>query len=283
MMSLRCVDIRRRFDRAATHFDEFDFVHAVTRDGLFARLEPMVVEANTIIDLGCATGTACKELARRYRGARVVGIDQSPNMLQRAAKKKRWLAKYSFLEASADAIPLADQSVDLVFCNQLLPWVDDVPRVFAEVNRLLRKDGLFMFASLGPDSFSELRRAWQASDHGVHVNNFADMHNLGDAAVRAGLSDPVLDVDRLTVTYNDTAALFRDLSGSAARNCLADRALFLTGKDRFAAMSAALQPPGSEAKIELDLELVYGHCWGSGPRARAGEVRIDPGRISRRS
>jgi malonyl-CoA O-methyltransferase len=282
-MPLRARDIRRRFDRAATHFDEFDFVHAVTRDGLFARLEPMVVEASTIVDLGCATGTACKALAKRFRGARVIGVDHSPKMLHMAARKKSWLAKISFLEASADTIPLADQSVDLVFCNQLLPWIDDAQPVFSEVNRLLRKDGLFIFASLGPDSFSELRHAWQASDQGMHVNHFPDMHDLGDAAVRAGLSDPVLDVDRLTVTYADTAALFRDLTGSAARNCLANRALSLTGKDRFTAMSRELQPPAGKATIELELELVYGHCWGSGRRPRAGEVRIDPGRIGRRS
>lgn len=242
----------------------------------------MVVDTKTVIDLGCATGTACKSLARRFRGAKVIGIDQSPNMLRRATRKKPWLAKYSFMEAMADAIPVPEQSVDVVFCNQLLPWVDDVSLVFADVNRVLRKGGLFIFASLGPDSFSELRRAWQASDHGVHVNHFPDMHDLGDAAVRAGLSDPVLDVDRLTVTYANTKALFRDLTGSAARNCLAERALSLTGKERFAAMSRELQPPGSEATIELELELVYGHCWGSGPRASGGEVRIAPGRIGRR-
>ncbi len=243
----------------------------------------MTVKADTIVDLGCATGTACKPLAKRFRGAQVIAVDQSPNMLQQAARKKSWFAKYSFIEASADAVPLADQSVDLVFCNQLLPWVDEVAVVFSEVNRILRKDGLFIFATLGPDSFSELRRAWQASDHGAHVNQFPDMHNLGDAAVRAGFSDPVLDVDRLTVTYEDTVALFRDLTGSAARNCLADRGLALTGKDRFAAMSRELQPPGSKATIELELELVYGHCWGSGPRTRGSEVRIDPERIGRRT
>jgi malonyl-CoA O-methyltransferase len=281
-MPLRAKDIRRRFDRAAAGFDEFDFVHAVTRDGLLARLEPMLIKASTILDLGCATGTACKALAKRFRGTKIIGVDQSPEMLRQAARKKRLLAKYSFLEASADAVPLADQSVDLVFCNQLLPWIDDAPLVFAEVNRLLRKDGLFVFASLGPDSFSELRHAWQASDHGVHVNSFPDMHDLGDAAVRAGLSDPVLDVDRLTVSYANTAALFRDLTGSAARNCQTNRALSLTGKDRFAAMTEALQTGGSKAQIELELELVYGHCWGSGPRSRGGEVRIDAGRIGRR-
>lgn len=281
-MLLRAKDIRRRFDRAAERFDDFDFVHAVTRDGLFARLEPMRVEASTVVDLGCATGTACKPLAKRFRGAQVISVDQSANMLRKASSKKGWLAKHTFIEASADALPLADQSVDLVFCNQLLPWVNDAAAVFVEVNRVLRKDGLFIFASLGPDSFSELRRAWQATDQGVHVNQFLDMHDLGDAAVRSGLSDPVLDVDRLTVRYENTRSLFRDLTGSAARNCLSDRALSLTGKQRFEHMCRELQDADKPSAIELELELVYGHCWGSGPRAQAGEVRIDPGRIGRR-
>lgn len=281
-MNLRSQDVLRRFDRAAATFDQFDFVHAVTRDGLFARLAPMRVEVKTIVDLGCATGTACKLLARRFRGASVIGIDHSAEMLQVARDKKAWRSKCSFIEADAAALPLADQSVDMVFCNQLLPWIDDVPAMLAEVNRVLRENGLFLFASLGPDSFAELRNAWASVDTDVHVLHFADMHNIGDAAVRAGLSDPVLDVDRLRVTYKDANALFRDLTGSGARNGLAGRSRGLTGKRRFAAMCEALQAGSGEPQIELELELVYGHCWGSGPRARDGEVRIDPRRISRR-
>ncbi len=61
MMPLRSRDIRRRFDRAAANFDEFDFVHAVTRDGLFTRLEPMLIDASTIVDLGCANYTNCDQ------------------------------------------------------------------------------------------------------------------------------------------------------------------------------------------------------------------------------
>lgn len=282
-MNLRAQDVLRRFDRAAATFDEFDFVHTVTRDGLFERLEPMLVEAKTIVDLGCATGTASKLLARRFRGAQVIGVDHSPAMLRVAKSKKSWRSKCSFVEADAAALPLQDQGFDIVFCNQLLPWIDDVPAVLDEVNRVLRKNGLFLFASLGPDSFMELRRAWAAVDEGAHVLPFADMHNIGDAAVRAGLSDPVLDVDRLKVAYQDPNAMFRDLTGSGARNCLAARSRALTGKGRFAAMQQALQKGSSAPVIELELELVYGHCWGSGPRARAGEVRIDPQGIGRRN
>lgn len=282
-MYLRAQDVRRRFDTAAAGFDEFDFVHTVTRDGLLARLQPMLVTAKTVVDLGCATGTASKLLAKRFRGAQIIGIDHSPAMLRQAEKKKSWFAKSTFVEGSATNIPLEDQSADVVFCNQLLPWVADVPTVFSEINRVLRKGGLFLFASLGPDSLSELQRAWASADTEAHVHPFADMHNIGDAAVRAGLSDPVLDVDRLKVSYENSAALFRDLTGSGARNCLAERSRSLTGKKRFAAMQEALEQAGGDTGIELELELVYGHCWGSGPRPRDGEVRIAANRIGRRS
>jgi len=281
-MPLRTSDVRRRFELAADNFDDFDFVHAVTRDGLFARLEPMTIAAKVVVDLGCATGTTSKLLGKRFRGARIVGIDQSPAMLRQASAKKSWFAKHSFIEADAANTSLDDHSVDVVFSNQLLPWIDDVPAVFTEVNRILRKDGLFLFTSLGPDSFSELRQAWQATDQEPHVHHFADMHNIGDAAVRAGLGDPVLDVDRLKVRYSDPAAVFRDLSGSGGRNCLTDRRRSLTGKRRFAGLTEALQSAAVDGQIEFDLELVYGHCWGSGKQPGTDGVRISLNEIGRR-
>lgn len=281
-MPLRTSDVRRRFDLAARSFDDFDFVHSVTRDGLFARLEPMTITAKVVVDLGCATGSASKLLAKRFGRPHLISIDQSPAMLRQAAGKKPWFTRCSVIEADATAIPLDDQSVDVVFCNQLLPWIDDVPAVFTEVNRILRQNGLFVFAGLGPDSLSELRQAWRNADEEPHVHHFADMHNIGDAAVRAGLGDPVLDVDRLKVRYADSASLFRDLTGCAARNCLSDRRRSLTGKARFDRLRQALRPASGDSAIELDLELVYGHCWGSGPRRDSSEVRIDPGRIGRR-
>lgn len=276
-------DLRRRFDRAAGAFNNFDFVHTVTRDGLLSRLEPMLVEATTVVDLACATGAACKPLAQRFPGAHIIALDSSASMLQQAARRQPWFRKYSLIQADARAIPLSDHSVDVFFCNQLLPWTDDPAPLFAEVSRVLRADGLFLFAALGPDSFAELYRAWLEVDAGVHVNPFPDMHNLGDAAVSAGLRDPVLDVDRLSVTYNEASALFRDLTGSAARNCLAGRQQTLTGKNAFERMTTALRRQGRDGIIELNLELVYGHCWGCGPRERGGEFRISADTIGRRS
>ncbi len=276
-------DVRRRFDRAADSFDDADFVHRVARDNLLARLEPMTIDARTVIDLGSATGTGSHLLARRFRRARIVAVDLSRNMLIRCRAKKSWFSRVSLVQANAVALPFADQSVDVVTSSLLLPWIDVPAAMFDEVSRVLREDGLFAFSTLGPDSLLELRRAWAAADAGPHVNQFPDMHDVGDALVRAGLRDPVLDVDRLAVSYENAGSLFRDLTATGARNCLASRHSALVGKRRFRTMTDALRGADDGHLIALELELVYGHCWGRSAAATVGDFHIDASNIPLRT
>ena len=279
---LRQRDIRRRFDRAAAGFDEVDFVHTVTRDGLLARLEPLVIEARSILDLGSATGATGRQLRRRCRRAHVVSLDLSSTMLAAARRNKPWLARSSFVQADAILLPFADESFDLIVANQLLPWLPRPGAAFAEVARVLKKGGVFAFATLGPDSLREIRSAWSRVDDlfaakappTAHVNPFPDMHEVGDALVRAGLCDPVLDVDRLGIHYEHLDKLFEDLTRTGARNALVARARGLTGKRRFGQLQDALENATTGPGLSLDLELVYGHCWGNGPRSDPGNIRI---------
>ncbi len=276
-------DVQRRFDRVASRFDDADFIHRVTFDELLHRLLPVKIQPRNILDLGCATGTGNRQLARRFRGSHLISLDASFAMLQRVKRRRRSLfLKPSALQGDAARIPLKDESVDLVFANMLLPWIDDLPACLLEVTRVLRKDGLFAFATFGPDSLSEIREAWHSIDEDWHVNAYPDMHDIGDALVRASFRDPVLDVDHLTVTYRDTNALYRDLSSAGARNCLFGRRRSLTGKNRFETMDKLLVERMTDDVLSLRLELVYGHAWSSGPRAPDGEFHIDPTLISRR-
>ncbi len=266
-------DVRRRFDRAAATFDDADFVHRVTGDGLLERLQPITLKAGRVLELGSATGTLSRQLARHFRGSRVISLDLSHGMLRRARRARSRFARITEIQASAVQLPLADNSVDAVIANQLLPWLSDPPAALAEVARVLRPEGLFAFASLGPASLEELRQAF-AADGEPHVLEFADMHNVGDALVKAGLRDPVLDVDRLALSYRDTAALYRDLR-SCGGNALRGRRNTLTGKAHFRRSDAALQTHFAAGQLTLSLELVFGHAWGGTPRGRDGEIRID--------
>lgn len=266
--------VQRRFDRAAATFDDADFVHAATRDGLFERLRAMKIEPAVVVDAGCATGSALRPLLRRFRGAHVVGVDLSHRMCVRARAGRPWFSRVSVIQADAARLPFASGSVDVVCANLLLPWISRPETLFAELARVLARDGVFAFSTLGPDSLIEIRRAWAAVDDGAHVNPFADMHDIGDAIVRAGLRDPVLDVDRLRVTYEDPTKLFDDLTRSGARNALTARGTGLTGRGRFDRMRAGLGRP-----MSLDLELIYGHCFGGGASAAGDGVRIDASSI----
>jgi len=275
-------DVRRRFDRAARNFDGADFVHRHTFDGLIQRLSPVVIKPARILDLGCATGTGSHRLARQYRRARVISFDASGGMLEIARKNRSRLSKRTELQGDACRIPLQDGCVDLVFSNLLLPWVGDLPSCFAEVRRVLRKDGVFAFATLGPESLDEIRAAWLPLDQDWHANAYPDMHDIGDALVRAGLREPVLDVDYLQVTYRDTDSLYQDLTNSGARNSLQNRRKTLTGKQRFRQMEENLVSRVENGALSFNLELVYGHAWGDVPQLPAGEFRLDPATISRR-
>ncbi|HNP62376.1 MAG TPA: methyltransferase domain-containing protein [Woeseiaceae bacterium] len=271
--------IRRRFERAASTFDSADFVHAATRDGLLRRIEPLLIDAQTIVDLGCATGAAARPLRKRFPKARLVGVDLAHNMLRAANTRKSFFARSSFVQADARALPFANESIDVVFSNQLLPWIANPDEVFVEIARVLKKGGVFAFATLGPDSLLEISRAWREIDDGLHVSRFPDMHNLGDGLVNAGLRDPVLDVDRLTVSYSGTDALLADLGAAGARNMLQGRTRTLTGKGKFQGMLTALASAMVDGKIALELELVFGHCWGAGPKMDPANYRIDASRI----
>lgn len=273
--ALCSTDIRRRFDTAADLFDDADFVHGVTRDGLLSRIQPMSVEADIVIDLGSATGSAVRLLEKRFRGARVVAVDLSRRMLGKLQRRRSWFSKAAAVQGDARALPFADASVDVIFANMLLPWIDDPAAAFTETARVLRRDGLFAFATLGPDSLLELRDAWRAVDDGVHVKQFADMHDIGDALIRAGLRDPVLDVDRLTVGYRDSDALFRDITATGARNSLQHRARGLAGRHRFRALADALFGTRRNGGATLSFELIYGHCWGGTSRGAGDGVPID--------
>jgi malonyl-CoA O-methyltransferase len=284
--------VGRRFDRAAPHFDEADFVHRYAARGLIERMSPMLVDVQRILDAGAATGAASRELADIYRRSHVIGIDRSANMLQRAKRERSGLARIPRLlrrsrlwevRACAAALPLRQGSIDLAFANMLLPWIHEVEPFFAEIGRVLRKDGLFVFSTLGPDSLLELRQAWASIDDYAHVNTFIDMHDVGDALLRAGLREPVLDTDYLTVRYRSADEFLADLTRAGARNSLERRRTSLTGKNRIATVKRILESSCDEGSLSFRLELVFGHAWGGGPRQSPGEFAVDVSRVGRRS
>ena len=265
---------RQAFSRAAPRYDEVAVLQREIGQRMLERLDLVTLQPRVILDLGAGTGVATAQLAQRYRKAKTLALDFALPMLLRARRRGGWLRRPACLCADLEQLPLADHCVDLIYSNAALQWSNDLDQAFAEFLRVLRPGGLLMFSTFGPDTLKELRAAWSEVDGHAHVSRFPDMHDLGDGLVRARFADPVMDVDRITLTYEQVGALMHDLKVLGAHNVDAARPRGLTGKGRMQAMRAAYEQFRVDGRLPASYEVVYGHAWA--PQQAQGGVAVPP-------
>jgi len=272
------------FDRASGSYDAAAALQERVRNELVARLVELKIEPARILDLGAGTGHASRALKRRYPKSLTVAADIAPGMLMRAKAQSRWLRRFERVRADAYTLPFRDGAFDVVFSSLMLQWCDDLDGVFAEIARVLKPGGVLLFSTFGPGTLAELRDAWGASDApGNHVNHFFDPHALGSALMHAGLSEPVLDVDRTVIGYPDVLTLMRELKAIGAHNVTAGRARGLTGRKRLAAMTQAYETLRREGNLPATYEIIHAICWGAERRVQEPrESFIAPAAIRRR-
>lgn len=267
--------LRRDFDSAATTYDDVAVLQRTVAERLDERLDVMRIQPQRILDLGSGSGTGAKLMTRRYRKAELVQIDLAHAMLHRARRHApRWFSRQRFIQADARALPLVADSIDLVFSSLMLQWTEQPDEVFAELRRSLRVGGLLIFSSFGPDTLRELRASWAAVDDAPHVHRFIDLHDLGDALIRAGFEHPVMEMETLCLTYRDCHALMREMQQLGAQNALTGRRRSLTGRRRLSAMIAEYEKFRDAGRLPATFEVIYGHAWVAATSASTGEARI---------
>lgn len=270
--------VRRSFDRASRTYDAAAAVQAEIRNRLLERLDVVRLQPTAVLDLGAGTGHSSRELKRRYSAAQVIALDSSLAMLRESARQQRFLRRFAPVWGDAHSLPARSQSFDLVLSNLMLEWCHDPDAVLGEVARVLRPKGLFMFTTLGPDTLKEVRELWRGVDPFTHAHRFIDMHDYGDALVRAGFAEPVMDTERLTVTYPDLPALLKEIRSSGARNIAQGRPRGLTGRARGELVRLRSEELGRNGPLRISVEVIHGHAWSVGERKsrRAGDEVLVP-------
>ncbi|HOY70784.1 MAG TPA: malonyl-ACP O-methyltransferase BioC [Methylotenera sp.] len=263
---------RASFGRAADSYDAAAILQKQVRDEMLGRLDLVKLEPQVVLDAGCGTGMASLALQKKYPKAQVVSLDFALPMLQKTRKVCASMGfvnqvknlfsgeKQGLICADIEALPLATASVNLVWSNLAIQWCNDLDAALQEFHRVLQPEGLLMFSTFGPDTLKELRVA-TAQQNTTSISRFIDMHDIGDALVRAGFSAPVLDVERFTLTYDDVKRVMRDLKSIGAHNATDGRARGLQGRGFLQKIEENYERFRRDGKLPATFEVVYGHAW----------------------
>ncbi|MGO4221448.1 malonyl-ACP O-methyltransferase BioC [Lysobacter sp. TAF61] len=289
--------VRRAFSRAAHGYDNAAALQREVASRLMEQLDylddPALDRAppQVVLDVGCGPGHASIAMQKRWPKAQVVALDLAQPMLRETAHnaggwRPRFLggARPHAVCADARALPLRDGSVDVLFSNLCLQWVEDLPSVFAGFRRVLKPDGLMLVSTFGPGTLHELRGAFAEADNVQHVSAFATIAQFGDALIAAGFKNPVLDRDEFVLGHADLGELMRELRTLGATNANLDRRRSLTGRARFARAAQAYEPWRRDGRLPATWEVIYAHAWGPQPGTpiRVGgvdEVQVPVSRI----
>ena len=202
-------------------------------------------------------------LARRYPDATCFATEFDAGRAERAASAlgrpwwhpSRLTAKPTRFETPAEG------AVQMLWSNMALHMTADPQALMAQWHRALAVDGFLMFSCLGPDTLLELRRLYQALGWPAPAHEFTDMHDWGDMLLAAGFAEPVMDMERITLTYQTPQRLLEELRG-LGRNLHPQRFHALRGRRWHEQLLQAL----AGAPLQLTFELVYGHALKPSPR-----------------
>ena len=285
----------RRLFAAPERVAESDFLRREISGRMLERLELIKIQPRKLLDAGCGEGADLGLLGQMYHDAELIGLDASlPSLFRAHARHRaalssvhrllsRWFrapikrAPAGLHLAAGDfaQLPLPSNSLDLIWSNLALHWHSQPDRVFVEWRRVLSTDGLLMFSCFGPDTFKELRAAFADADAAHHALSFVDMHDFGDMLVNAGYATPVMDMELITVTYDNPRKLLSDVRAWGG-NPHTGRRKGLMGKNAWQAVIRSLENQRrSDGKIGLTFEVIYGHAFRPVSRSTsAGEAIV---------
>lgn len=216
------VALRQNRDRAAKNFASHDFLVREVAARLYDKYRDIKRDFSRILDLGCHGG----ELAVLLKDKFIIRQDLSRNFLISGSGIR--------VQADEELLPYQSESLDLVISNLSLHWVNDLPGCLAQIKQALKPDGLFLSAMLGGDTLTELRQCLMEAEMTIsggaspRISPFVDVRNAGSLLQRAGFALPVVDTDRITVTYDNAFKLMQELKNMGEGNILTKRTQGLT-------------------------------------------------------
>lgn len=171
--------------------------------------------------------------------------------------------------ATEEHVPLAPESINLAISPLTLQFANDLPGALIQLKRSLKPDGLFIAAFLGGDTLIELRDALLSAETdirggaGMRIHPRVDIRDLGALLQRAGFALPVVDSDRMTVTYRSTLHLMHDLRALGLSNVLNQSTGLPLNRSILARLEEVYKQryPAANNRIRATFEVIYLTGW----------------------
>ena len=233
---------------------------------------------------------AQKALQERYPRAQLWLKSEQPGqaLAARAATRPRWWQASRWLGSRVQVgNPPAGQA-QMLWANMLLHTSAHPQSLLKVWHQALAVNGFLMFSCLGPDTLRELRNAYAQQGWPEPAHEFTDMHDWGDMLVEAGFAEPVMDMERITLTYETPERMLIELR-ELGRNLHIQRFPGLRGRrwrEQLHRTLVGLARPDEGGRMALSFEIVYGHALKPQPRARLSaqtEIGLDQMRQMLRS
>lgn len=195
--------VASRFSAAAGRYGDGAALQQAGAAALLARLGHYP-HGRRLLDLGCGTGAHLPALATH--AAELLAVDLAPKMVACAEARG-----YPALVADAEQLPLANGSVDRIFSNLMVQWLDGLGRVLAECQRLLQPGGVALISTLAEGSLAELASAFSAADGRAHINRFLPLAQIEAQVQAAGFTRAEVSLQPFVSRYDEVRALLREL------------------------------------------------------------------------
>lgn len=249
--------LRRNRDRAAKNFTAHDFLVREVADRLYDKYRDITRDFNHILDLGSHDGTLAKLLKDKF----VISQDLSRKFLQPNRRIR--------VQADEEFLPYLPGSLDLILSNLSLHWINDLPGCLAQIKQALKPDGLFLCALFGGETLTELRQCLMEAEINItggaspRISPYVDVKNAGSLLQRAGFALPVVDTDRITVTYENAFKLMQELKGMGEVNILTKRFKGLTSPRVMMECAKIYQDKFTDhrGRITVTFDIIYMMGW----------------------
>ncbi len=254
--------IRKSFDNSSDLYDENSLIQQEVANRLIDRLKYLKFKPLNILDIGSGTGYLAKKLQLFFPEAKLFCLDLSENMSVVCKSKNKDMY---VICGDAEFMPLINSSFDLVISSFTFHWCKNIKKIFSDVRNILKENGIFIFSTVGPDTLIELKNTFKKIDNHQHVNNFSDMHTFGDLLLSVNFSDPVMDVDRITVKYKTLNELLKSLKNTGSNIVMTDERKFL-GHGIISKIRGLYQQNIGNNVFPATYEIIYAIAWKNLPK-----------------